>query len=231
MQYPRRALFFASLAALASGCFTENPTYTGDDEGDAGWLQIELGSLTPEGTAKPCEGGKVRCLDDCVDLNNDAKNCGACGKACASGEACTLGKCGVPPSACKDGSDDQAFAKGMVGCSGTVAWSERQSLCGAAHRVCTATEWVDRREGKKPTYSYWTDDVLRYSGGDHNCMASPTKGKACPSGQPMRVCPGHQDPLGNYCTWVDCGYDSNKPNQYFGGCVKNPSAGTLCCPK
>ena len=229
MLYSRRALLIGTLAALATGCFTENPAYTGG--GDGGWLRVELGSLTQEGTDKPCEDGKVRCLDDCVDLNRDAKNCGACGTSCKAGEACTLGKCAAPVSGCKDGSDDEVFSKGMIGCSGKVRWSERLSLCGAGHRVCKADEWVDRRAGKKPTYSYWTDDNLRYRGADHNCYASLTKGNPCPSGEPMRVCPGHNDPLGNPCNWVDCGYDNYKPNQYFGGCMKNRTAGSLCCPK
>jgi hypothetical protein len=228
MLHPSRALIFVALSALATGCFEANPAYTGG--GDGGWLRVELGSLTPEGTDKPCENGKVRCLDDCVDLNNDAKNCGACGTSCKAGETCTLGTCGAPVSGCKDGSDDQVFAKGMVGCSGKVRWTERRSLCAAKYRVCRATEWVDRRAGKKPTYNYWTDDELHYGGGETSCYASVSKGKPCYTNEPMRVCAGHHDPLGNLCNWINCGHDSSKPNQYFGGCMKNPTAGSLCCP-
>jgi len=233
MQYPSRALLIAGLAAMAlGGCFVENPAYNphGSSGDDGGWLVVELGSLTPEAGDKPCTGGKVRCLDDCVDLDTSEKNCGACGTACKSGEACKAGKC-AGPAGCKDGSSEQTFQKGMVGCAGKVRWDKRDTLCSKFFRVCKAEEWVDRRGGKKPTYNYWTDDALRYYGASHTCYASPNKGYSCYSGEPMRVCAGHSDPEGNACNWINCGFQKYKPNEYFGGCMKNPTAGAICCPK
>ena len=231
MEQARRFFRAAALASLAlAGCFVENPAYNPNAKGDGGWLVVELGSLLPEGTAKPCTGGKVRCLDDCVDLNTDARNCGACGNACQANEACHNGSCGVS-AGCKDGSNEQVFSKGMVGCAGAVSFNERATLCGAGYRVCGAEEWVDRRAGKKPTYNYWTDQVLRYYGASYSCYASPNKGYSCPGGEPMRICAGHQDSEGNICNWINCGYQNYKPNEYFGGCQKNPTAGAICCPK
>jgi hypothetical protein len=47
----------------------------------------------------------------------------------------------------------------------------------------------------------------------------------------MRVCANHVDPEGNLCNWIGCGLDATSPNQYFGGCDGNATAGTLCmCP-
>lgn len=132
---------------------------------------------------------------------------------------------------CLAGTDDQTFSKGMVGCAGTVHFDKRDSLCAPGYRVCKASEWVDHRGDKKPTFHYWTDDELRYGGASYSCYVSTSQGKACNHGEPMRVCAGHQDPKGNVCNWINCGYKSYKPNHYFGGCLKNPTAGTLCCPK
>lgn len=232
MSYPPRVLLVTGLAAtvLLAGCFRENPAHNKKTNGDAGWLVWDLGSLTPEGTGKPCTGGKVRCLDDCVDLDTSEKNCGACGNACKTGEACHGGKC-AGPAGCQDGSNEQTFSKGMVGCAGTVTFDKRDSLCSALYGVCKAAEWVDRRGDKKPTYNYWTNDALRYRGASYSCYVSETSGHKCNPGEPMRVCAGHQDPKGNICNWINCGYKSYQPSQYFGGCLKNPTAGSLCCPK
>jgi hypothetical protein len=46
----------------------------------------------------------------------------------------------------------------------------------------------------------------------------------------MRVCtPTSPDPEGNTCTWTNCGLNSTSPDEYFGGCYGNTTAGTLCC--
>jgi hypothetical protein len=119
----------------------------------------------------------------------------------------------------------------IIGCPGNVAWSDRALLCGAGSRPCTAAEFVAQRGTAIPTHDYWTDDNLRYSGsGTNACSVSKTVGTACPTGQPMRVCSASgTDAESNQCNWTECGYGSNTPNQYFGGCAGNTTAGTLCC--
>ncbi len=134
------------------------------------------------------------------------------------------------PASCSDGSIEQTFADGAVGCAGSVSWANRNALCGAGSHACTAAQWVADRNGAVPTHIYWTDDNLLYSGGGSGtCSVSTTSGNAC-TGEPMRVCPanGH-DPEGNACNWTNCGYGATSPNQYFGGCYNEPNAGTLCC--
>jgi len=43
------------------------------------------------------------------------------------------------------------------------------------------------------------------------------------------VCPSSgKDAEGNHCNWTNCGLNANSPNEYFGGCVGNATAGTLC---
>jgi hypothetical protein len=42
---------------------------------------------------KKCKGGKKKCGKKCIDIQNDANNCGGCGKLCAPGQACEQGSC------------------------------------------------------------------------------------------------------------------------------------------
>ncbi len=121
----------------------------------------------------------------------------------------------------------------MVGCPGKASFPARATLCAAGARVCTAAEWVARRGGKVPTHAYWTDDVLHWSGTSSACFVTVSGGTACSDpNSPMRVCPpSSPDPLGNVCTWLNCGFLKVTPNEYFGGCTGNLTAGALCCPK
>ena len=42
-----------------------------------------------------CTSGLTCCSSSCVDLQNDANNCGACGAICASPSSCLLGSCSI----------------------------------------------------------------------------------------------------------------------------------------
>ena len=117
----------------------------------------------------------------------------------------------------------------MAGCAGSVAWADRASLCNQGYHVCSAQEWVSRRGSAVPGHNYWTNDDLKYSGsGANSCTASVSTGTSC-GANPMRVCsPTQADPEGNQCNWTGCGLDSTS-STYFGGCLGNTTAGTLCC--
>jgi hypothetical protein len=141
----------------------------------------------------------------------------------------------VHPScgACANGAAaDQIFSPGMVGCGGSVTWDQRDSLCAPGYAACTAAEWVANEGGSAPTDDYWTDDNLSYAGsGPNACQADTSGGYSCGTNRPMRVCTrSGNDTYGNTCTWTGCGLNSTT-NQYFGGCVSNPTAGTLCCKR
>ena len=56
---------------------------------------MSTGCSAPSG----CLGNAVACGGRCVDLTSDTPNCGACGKACASGATCSSGTCSEPSSA------------------------------------------------------------------------------------------------------------------------------------
>jgi hypothetical protein len=131
---------------------------------------------------------------------------------------------------CADGTVEQTFPNGAVGCSGAVSWPARNSLCANGGRVCTAAEWAALGGSVAPTHNYWTDDNLLWSGGGSgSCTASDTTGNACTTNEPMRVCTSSgSDPEGNACNWTGCGLDSTT-NEFFGGCDGNATAGALCC--
>ena len=51
-------------------------------------------SSTGSGNPTRCGSEQTVCAGACVDLETDAKNCGACGDPCARGESCEAGTCG-----------------------------------------------------------------------------------------------------------------------------------------
>jgi hypothetical protein len=132
----------------------------------------------------------------------------------------------------------QEFGNGMVGCAGSVLWQNRGTLCGLGYHPATAIEWQSFWGNTAPTRDYWTNDNLGYAGsGTSSCAAvdplnnqgNQEAGYPCPSGQPMRICTAAgTDPNGNQCNWTKCGLGVNSPNEYFGGCAGNSTAGTIC---
>lgn len=138
----------------------------------------------------------------------------------------------VHPSCSEAAVDHEVFDGGglnMVGCAGTVSFADRGSLCAPGYAPCGASQWHDFRDGGTPHYNYWTDTPLRYGGSAGSCWVDESSGFSCPGSTPMRVCTaGGADPLGNACNWSQCSYDGG--SDYFGGCVGNTTAGTLCCP-
>jgi Stigma-specific protein, Stig1 len=166
----------------------------------------------------------------CADKKTDRNNCGACGRVCQQNEVCTAGAC--TPVCVTTARIGDVFGPTMVGCVAKVGFSSRASVCPAGTKVCSGQDWVNRRGTKVPSYNYWTNDDLRWSGQDGNCLASTSIGQLCGqfTATPMRVCGKKTDPVGNSCRWTGCGFGAaRQPSQYFGGCEGNTSAGTLCC--
>jgi len=172
----------------------------------------------------------------------------------STGQPCTMA--GAHPGLdcrCADGTVEQVFSPKMVGCADVknqpdagvpgTTWDRRETLCGFGCKVCTAAQWIAGHPSgtiTPPVYNYWTDDNLQLtSGSSGNCSvgvsdAGLTSG-ACP-GRPMRVCVASPDsggavtdPSGTTCDIHECGLNTLKPNDYFGGCVANRTAGALCC--
>jgi hypothetical protein len=197
----------------------------------AGTCSVDCGALSKclvldGGTDGGEDGGAPQY---CANLTSDRNNCGACGNVCKVNEICTASSC--KPVCATTSRIGDVFATNMYGCVAQVEFSNRAGVCPAGATVCTGQEWVARRATKVPTYNYWTNDDLRWSGSDGNCTASRTQGQLCGNfrATPMRVCGKKTDPVGNQCRWTNCGFNARTPNQYFGGCEDNRTAGTLCC--
>ncbi|BDG10455.1 hypothetical protein [Anaeromyxobacter paludicola] len=56
-------------------------------------LLVALAALSGCSKDLVCAGDQLVCSDACTSIRTDAKNCGACGHACGSGEACQAGVC------------------------------------------------------------------------------------------------------------------------------------------
>lgn len=134
----------------------------------------------------------------------------------------------APATGCADGTVEQVFGRGMVGCAGAVTYPNRASLCAAGYHPVSARGFHFGRNATVPAHHYWTNDDLRYGGsGSGSCTVQYQNGSVCPSNQPMRVCATtNSDPEGNSCNWVSCSFEGSAG--YFGGCVGNATAGTLC---
>ena len=93
----------------------------------------------------------------------------------------------------------------------------------------------------KPRFNYWIEDDLQLTSGTASGSCAVNKlmnpmNEPC-AGQPMHICvPSANggrvtDPVGGTCDLHDCGFETIMPNNYFGGCTTNRTAGTLCyCP-
>lgn len=176
-----------------------------------------------------CGAGLTACSGKCVNTTSDRLHCGVCGHACGLNDVCSSGACKAVCAPIWRPTD--VFGATMFGCAGRVSWPSRAVGCAAGLHVCSASEWTARNAGAAPSMSYWTDDELRYRGSSGSCAAttSTSSSAACPQDVPMRVCVGKFDLLGNTCNWTNCGLDTSAPNQHFGGCLGNPTAGVLCC--
>lgn len=139
------------------------------------------------------------------------------------------GFCTSTDIGCADGTNEQTFSSGMVGCGGSTTYANRSGLCAIGYRPATAAEWVTNHGATAPTHDYWTNDALKWNGAQNACFVSTTAGDSCIGGAPMHVCTATgTDAEGNTCNWTHCGNNANTPDQFFGGCVNN--AGTLCVP-
>jgi hypothetical protein len=180
--------------------------------------------LVCKSTQPDAEGNNCTWKNCGYDTNTPNEYFGGCPSTSSAGTLC------CPKSACADGSNEQIFGPGMIGCGGAVTFANKGSLCAAGWSPCTAKQYVARRAGYIPNRNYWTSDDLHYDGsGSSACSASKTSGYSCGT-TPMRVCTTTQpDAHGNSCNWINCGLDGQSPNEYFGGCSGNTNAGTLCC--
>ncbi len=91
--------------------------------------RIGEASTLPEVSTIQCGAGTSLCGNECVDEETDPSNCGGCRNACASGQVCGDGKCGL------------ACPGSAVDCGGAcVDTTNDPANCGACANLCAANE-------------------------------------------------------------------------------------------
>ena len=107
-----------------------------------------------DGTSSPCPTTQLDCDGTCADLAVDARNCGACGSACDSGEACVDGACVIScpgtqiacGGACVDPLTDRAYCGASGDCAGvhlgTACEAGEACVDGACAISCPGTQIV-----------------------------------------------------------------------------------------
>ena len=131
-----------------------------------------------------CMGGQVKCLGLCIDVNQDAANCGGCGKACAAGMTCSAGTC-------------VGCALPQISCKGACVTTDTDvNNCGACSHVCqqgqscTAGQCSGCPRGQLDCNFGCTDvtsDSNNCGGCNNSCNGLACKNGrcACPNGQSM----------------------------------------------
>src|SRR5258707_8965865 len=61
---------------------------------------------------------------------------------------------GIVAGKCADGTQEQVFSGGMVGCAGAATYANRNSLCAPGYRTVTAAEWTALRGSIAPSHHY-----------------------------------------------------------------------------
>jgi alpha-tubulin suppressor-like RCC1 family protein len=168
-----------------------------------GWLLL-LACRGPGTHTITCPDGFTQCGTDCVDLQNDALNCGACGYGCASGEQCFNGAC-MP-----------ACATGEHPCSGVCVSSTDPGTCGTRCTPCPVPDGgIATCDGT--TCGGLCDPKLRFCGGA--CASCPATGGVMCSGD---QCVPSGCSLGQHLCNGHC-VDEN-PNSCGDGCAACPAA-------
>lgn len=127
--------------------------------------RVLLGKLGPAPSG--CPSGQAVCGASCADLASDPRNCGACGRTCASGQVCQSGACGLAPC-----------PAGQTRCGAScAALSSDAANCGACGRICAAGQacqsgsCLNAGDTTPPTVS----------------IVSPADGATLPPNTPMSV--------------------------------------------
>ncbi len=138
---------------------------------------------SPPASGLQCGAGLADCSATCVDLQRDARNCGTCGRACASNEACVAGACSV---SCQIGQTE---------CSGSCRdLMTDVANCGACDSPCAAGQLCSVGSCAASCGTGLTDcggscvDVMSNPAQCGTCGNSCAPGEYCRGGGCVAVC-------------------------------------------
>jgi alpha-tubulin suppressor-like RCC1 family protein len=225
------AVLFLSLVAVLlapSGCATNTV-----DQPDTG-TPVEAGPPNPcgPGTAKQCNGV-------CIDVQNDAQNCGDCGTVCPSDKVCSHGQCAA------------VCGGGTAHCGNFCVDLKADPLnCGGCNTKCPSGQVCNKAACALTCQAGLTDcngGCVDTTSDDFNCAACGNacdSGKHCVNGSCQATCQSGwsscSDGTDGGTTCVDTTNDPNNcnscgnkcPNGYFcqnGVCGIQCAGGTTKC--
>ncbi|MBI4705590.1 MAG: SUMF1/EgtB/PvdO family nonheme iron enzyme [Deltaproteobacteria bacterium] len=164
----------------------------------AGACTLETDVLGP--TPASCPAPLADCGGMCVQLALDRKNCGACGAACAQGEVCSAGECGLEcvgnTTKCSGKCVDvQLDAANCGGCDTACAPGE----------VCSAGKCALDCVGGTVKCSDKCVDTALDAANCGGCGKACAQGEVCSNGGCGLVCAGGTSKCGSKC--ADTGTD------------------------
>ena len=209
------------VALVASGC-DEKVGEIIDASGSPDMPAAVLDGQTPP-DIQACASGTTRCAGLCVDLDNDAKNCGACGDACKVGQVCSAGKCvlSCPTSQTRCGGAD-------AGAPYCANLQTDHKNCGACASACKAGQVCSAGKCDLSCQSGLTDcddSCVNLQTDNNNCGACKTKcpaGQACTSGICVLSCQNGLTDCGGTCA------NLQTDNNNCGACKTQCTAGQVC---
>ena len=114
-----------------------------------------------------------------------------------------------------------------------VTWDQRNTLCGSGYIFvppATAAQWVANfmaSVAPSTTTGSPTTSATAAPAPTTARPTPPTRGSAAPTIRCACAAPA-PTPTATRCNWTGCGLNTTT-DQYFGGCVGDSTAGTLCC--
>jgi hypothetical protein len=164
----------------------------GSSTDDAGTSTNDAG-IVDSGTSEDAGSGPatVLCGSACSDLSTDSANCGSCGHACPSGQACTGGVC-------------MTTCGGRIsvgGCSGpglpTCSGSQTACACGDNGGTCVDLQTDRNNCGACGTICAADQNCIAGT-----CTAQCTGGTSCLAGFCRTACPSGTTSCGGKCADV-----------------------------
>ncbi|MSP26359.1 MAG: hypothetical protein EXR75_14630 [Myxococcales bacterium] len=186
-----------------------------------------------------CPGELLKCGTSCVDARVDPANCGACGEACADGEVCSQGGCGLTclggTTKCDVAPEGSPDEPPVTLCIDTAVDADHCGGCGAAcavGEVCQAgvcaTECVG---GTTKCQDANNDDVCvntqisaNYCG---DCMIACGVGQVCQGGACVTDCVGGTTKCQD-ANMNDVCVDTDVDIAFCGDCTKACAADEVC---
>ena len=211
-----------ALLSLAAGC-SDDTTTTCPDAASV----VKDVSAADTST---CGLNTKLCGSSCVNTNRDNKHCGACDKACKTGELCGNGKCAL------------SCPTGQVGCVAQgicVDVKTDRNNCGGCGKLCKAGEVCSAGTcglscptgqskcatgGPSPFCANLTKDLHNCGGCGTTCKA----GEVCSNSACALICPGGQSKCGGGDAGVASCANLKSDNLNCGACGNVCKAGEVC---